>query len=115
MSKTVKKSSHKELIESSFGVKNSKNDKNPFDIEDEEQFGSRFTSKKKIKDKQYDRLMLEFADKGKKPEDFEVYEKYKGKKVTKNEIFNDFNENEEENKQINLKSSNQEIVDVNEF
>ena len=96
MSKTVKKSSHKELIESSFGVKNSKNDKNPFDIEDEEQFGSRFTSKKKIKDKQYDRLMLEFADKGKKPEDFEVYEKYKGKKVTKNEIFNDFNENEEE-------------------
>ncbi len=93
-----KKDSHKKFIEERFGVNQvQKNSEDPFELEEEEEFGTRFKIDKKTRknDKQYDSLIKDIPNKKQLP--FEITEKYYGKKVKKEELFKDFSYENDEN------------------
>ena len=102
-----KKDSHKSRLEAAFGVSEALKE-DLFDIEEREEFGSTFLSKKKPKDPQYDSLMREFKPrKAEKAIDFDDNGKYESKKVGKGEIFNeteDVNGNQGENDDLEPKN-----------
>lgn len=93
-----KQNIHKNLVEASFGVQN--NDENedgdPFEIEELEQFGSRFNKngKQSNTDKQYEELMREIhkGKNNKKDSLLENDERYSGKKVGKTQLYQDNDE-----------------------